>query len=113
MKKIDLDSMTEEQLRSLNYQIIRRLEFHATMRRNNQLMAFRIGDHVAFDTERGTITGVIIRINHKTASIEGDDGRRWRVSPSFLPKVADAKVASPDPQTNLFPLPGSNSARNA
>lgn len=106
MHKVDLDSMSEEQLRTLNREIVRRLEYFSAMRHKSQLMAFRVGDRVAFDSERGPVTGIVVRINQKTASIEGDDGRGWRVSPHFLQKVVDAKEMQP----NLFPVPNPRNA---
>lgn len=110
MKKIDLDSMSEDELRMLNREIVRRLEFYSSVRRKSELMAFRVGDRVAFDSDHGSVTGTVVRVNHKTASIEGDDGRGWRVSPSFLQKIADNPSAPRDNQANLFQFP--NSKRN-
>ncbi len=88
MKKINLDSMSETELRELNREIIMRLKFYSETRQKVQLMSFRIGDRVEFDTDQGFIDGVVIRINQKTATIDADDGRSWRVSPHFLRKVA-------------------------
>src|SRR3989344_8272931 len=102
--KIDLDSLSEEELRALNREIIKRLDFYSFARRKIQLMEFRVGDKVEFDTDHGTITGTVTRINQKTASIDANDGRGWRVSPGFLRKVGSAQQ-KPSTQGNLFQFP--------
>lgn len=104
MKKFDLDELSESELRSLHREIIVRLNFYSESRRKEQLMAFRIGDRVEFDTDQGHIEGFIIRINQKTASINADDGRNWRVSPNFLKKISGHPERDVS-QTNLFHLP--------
>ena len=104
MKKINLYHLSESELRSLNREIIIRLNFYSESRRKEQLMAFRIGDRVEFDTDQGRIEGLVIRINQKTASINADDGRNWRVSPNFLRKIAGLPEREVF-QTNLFQLP--------
>jgi len=51
---------------------------------------FRKGDRVSFeDRYLQTCIGTIVRINQKTASIEADDGRGWRVSFGLLRHVVD------------------------
>lgn len=51
---------------------------------------FRKGDRVSFeDRHLQTCIGTIVRINQKTASIEADDGRGWRVSFGLLRHVVD------------------------
>jgi ribosomal protein L21E len=72
--KIDLDSMSERQ-QELN-------------RKKSQLMAFQIGDRVAFEVAHVALEGMVTRINHKTATVNPDDGRAWLVSPGLLTKVA-------------------------
>lgn len=105
MKKIDLSSMSEDELRALNREIVRILDFYSSMRRKRALMAFRVGDRVAFDTDSASVVGTVIRINQKTASIDADDGRQWRVSPAFLRKSEDIRSIEPKTQANLFQLP--------
>ena len=51
---------------------------------------FRKGDRVSFEDQYlQTCIGTIIRINQKTASVEADDGRGWRVSFGLLRHVFD------------------------
>jgi hypothetical protein len=98
---IDLDKMSEQQLRQLNREIVSRLQMISAVRRTTALAAFRVGDRVAFDADHGTVTGIVVRINQKTASIDADDGRSWRVSPGALNKIAEGP---PEAQANLFQL---------
>ena len=109
--KIDLDSMSEHELRTLNSEIIRRLQMHSMIRNKSQLMAFRIGDRVAFDADHGTVEGMVTRVNQKTVTIQSDDGRGWRVSPGYV-----SKIASPAPtgsrQGYLFSVPSTGAERS-
>ncbi len=51
---------------------------------------FQRGDTVTFDDRDGrVITGVIVRINHRTASIGTTDGGTWRVPFHMLRHVLD------------------------
>jgi hypothetical protein len=105
---INLDDLSEKELLDLNREIIRRLELHRNMRRQSQLMAFRIGDKVVFETELGPIKGMIVRLNQKTATVETDDGRSWRVSPGLLSKVVGQTNESEPKQRNLFSITQGN-----
>ncbi|MGE3758676.1 MAG: hypothetical protein AB7H97_13015 [Pseudobdellovibrionaceae bacterium] len=111
MKKIDLDSMSEAELRELNREIIRRLEIYSYTRRKMELMSFRVGDRVEFDDGYQIVSGVVTRINQKTASIQADDGRGWRVAPSLLRRVNGSRDVS-EAQTNLFQFP-TNAGKNS
>ena len=106
MKKFNLNGLCEAELRDLNREIVTRLKLYSQTRREVQLMAFKIGDRVEFETEQGIVDGTVVRINQKTASVDADDGRSWRVSPHFLRKVVGTS-AQPNSteQTNLFQLP--------
>lgn len=99
--EFDLDSLSEQQLRHLNHEIVRRLQAISAARRTSALAAFRVGDRVAFDADHGAVTGIIVRINQKTASIETDEGRGWRVSPGALSKISGSNT---EVRTNLFHL---------
>ncbi len=49
------------------------------------MLEFRIGDRVAFQTDRSQIIqGTVTRYNKKTVSVSADDGHRWTVSPGLL-----------------------------
>lgn len=101
--KIDLDALSESQLRELNREIVRRLELISFTHRKVQLMSFRIGDRVEFDNGHEIVSGTVVRINQKTASIETDDGPGYRVAPCLLRKVI-GKHTVQEPLGNLFQL---------
>lgn len=82
---IDIDRLSEPELIDLNRRIVERLSFLSQMRAHRAMLEFRIGDRVAFQTDRlQTIQGIITRYNKKTVSVIADDGRRWTVSPGLL-----------------------------
>ncbi len=99
--------MTEDELRSLNREIYKRLEIMTYTKRKIELMSFRVGDRVEFDNGREIISGTVVRINQKTASIETDDGPGYRVAPGLLRRVVSV---APEPQGNLFHLRADSSS---
>ena len=101
--RIDLDSLSESELRNLHHEITRRLQMHTLVRTQSKLRSYRIGDRVAFESDQGTIEGIVTRLNQKTASIMTDDGRGWRVSPGLLYKVV-GEVRPKERQPNLFSI---------
>lgn len=87
--------MSEEELRFLNHLIIDRLKLFSQARSTALLSKFAIGDRVTFTTPEGEHrTGVILRLNKKTASIRTDDGYRWNVHPSFLATVVEGSAVN-------------------
>jgi hypothetical protein len=100
---IDIDRLSEMELIDLNQRIVERLRFLNQMRAHSAMLEFRIGDRVAFQTDRlQTIQGIITRYNKKTVSVIADDGRRWTVSPGLLHPApvagghADPKNVTPE-----------------
>jgi hypothetical protein len=113
MEKINLDSMTEDELRHLNREIYRRLEYLSSLRRAEQLMTFRVGDQIEFDDGYAIVSGIITRINQKTASIQADVGRGWRVAPGLLRKVRSVEERPEvNGQKNLFHFPSGAGTRS-
>lgn len=85
---IDIDRLSEPELIDLNRRIVERLRFLSQMRAHRDMLEFRIGDRVGFQTDRSHIIhGVITRYNKKTVTVIADDGRRWNVSPGLLHAV--------------------------
>ncbi len=103
MNKLNLDTLSEDELRVLNQEIVRRLQLMSFVRNKSKLMAFRLGDRVAFETDRGTKEGTVVRVNQKTVSIETVEGNWWRVSPSYLTKVA-TEADGIERQPSLFSI---------
>lgn len=86
---------SEDDLRYLNRLIVERLKLIHQARSTVMLANFNVGDRVTFPTGAGgEKTGVIVRLNKKTASIATDDGQRWNVYPGFLIADASAKAES-------------------
>jgi hypothetical protein len=89
---IDIDKLSELELVELNHRIVARLRFLSQMRAHKEMLAFRIGDRVAFQPPgQGQIEGVMTRYNRKSVTVVSDDGRQWNVSPSFLNKAAPSQ----------------------
>ena len=61
------------------------------------LAHFSVGDRVSFQSHTGERkTGVIVRLNKKTASIRTDEGQQWNVHPGFLSSVRTGTIEPPE-----------------
>jgi hypothetical protein len=77
--------LDEGDLRFLNRLIVERLKLLHQARSTVMLAHFSVGDRVSFPASTGEQkTGVIVRLNKKTASIDTSDGQRWNVHPVYL-----------------------------
>jgi hypothetical protein len=77
--------MGEEDLLYLNRLIVERLQLIAQARSTALLSRFSVGDRVGFPTSSGERkTGIILKLNKKTAAIQTDDKQQWNVGPAFL-----------------------------
>ena len=102
---IDIDTLTEPELVALNRRIVERLRFLQQMRAHQQMLAFKIGDRVAFGADgRGTVEGMVTRYNRKSVTVITDDGRQWNVSPALLSRAAAPSAAKPHARPNLVRL---------
>jgi hypothetical protein len=80
-----IGKLPEEDLVFLNRTIIERLKLISQAKSTAMMARFNIGNRVKFQTSDGkNKTGVIVRLNKKTASIHTDDGGSWNVFPGFL-----------------------------
>ena len=87
--------LSEEDLHFLNRLIVERLKLIAQARSTAMLAHFSIGDRVSFQSQSGQQkTGVIVRLNKKTASITTDDGEQWNVHPGYL-NPAGTEIVEP------------------
>lgn len=85
--------MNEEDLRFLNRVIVERLKLISQARSTVMMARFNLGDRVSFQGASGERkTGVIIRLNKKTASIATDDAQHWNVHPGFLTPAGPGDV---------------------
>jgi len=89
-----IQRMDEEDLRFLNRLIVERLKLIGQARSTAMLARFSLGDRVSFQSSAGEQkTGVIVRLNKKTASIATDDGQQWNVHPGFLTAASPGEIA--------------------
>jgi hypothetical protein len=86
--EVDIDKLTEAELIDLNHRVVERLRFLRQMRAHAQMLEFRIGDRVTFDSsDQGSVTGTLTRYNKKTVTIIADNGQRWNVSPGLISQL--------------------------
>lgn len=88
--KIDIDSLTYDELIELNQKIVARLHFLDSMHTHKEMMQFNPGDQVCFEPPgREKIFGTLVKYNKKTVTVITDSGQKWNVSPYLLSKVKD------------------------
>lgn len=83
---IDIDQLTEDELRDLHYRVTERLRLIHQVRAHGAMLNFSIGDRVAFNADGRRVVGVLTRYNRKTVTVIADGGHRWNVSPGLLEK---------------------------
>ena len=89
--------MDEEDLRFLNRLIVERLKFIGQSRSMAMLARFSVGDRVSFQSPSGERkTGVIVRLNKKSASITTDDDQHWKVHPVHLSSGDTVAIEQPE-----------------
>ncbi len=82
-----LNRLSEDDLHLLNNMVVERLRLYHKAHHLKNLAKFNLMDKVSFQYNGRYITGVIVKLNIKTASIRTTDGRKWNVSPSFLTRL--------------------------
>lgn len=84
---MDISKLSEKELRDLNHKIVERLRFLQQARAHKAMLDFNIGAAVCFETDSGTVTGIISKFNKKTVTVVTPEGTRWNVSPALLSKA--------------------------
>ena len=103
--KIDINSLTEDELVDLHRRITERLRFLSQTRAHHKMLEFKVGDRVMFKRDdQTTLSGVLTRYNKKTVTVITDKGEHWNVSPGLLKLAKDAK-GSDDKQSNVIQMP--------
>ena len=88
--------LNEDDLRFLNRLIVERLNLIHQARSTYMLAHFSVGDRVRFSTGSGEQkSGVVVRLNKKTASIATHDGQHWKVHPGYLSPDGPDKIDPP------------------
>ena len=103
--KIDIDSLTYEELVELNQKIVERLKFLDSMHTHKEMMRFRPGDQVSFEAP-GRIKqfATLVKYNKKTVTVITESGQKWNVSPHLLQKVKRVKTQK-EKQGKVIDLP--------
>lgn len=86
--------LDENGLRHMNRIIVERLKLVSQAHSTKMLARFSAGFRVAFTAPSGEMkTGVIQKLNKKSATVVTDDGHRWNVHPSFLSPIVEGDAA--------------------
>ncbi len=102
---VDIDGLTEPELVDLNRRIVERLRLLQQMRAHQQMLAFKVGDRVAFRADaRGTVQGMLTRYNRKSVTAITADGHQWNVAPGLLTRAAAPAAAEPQARPKLVRL---------
>ena len=89
--KIDIESLSYDDLVELNSKIVARLKFLDSVRAHKEMMRFNPGDPVCFEPPgRGRQFGTLVKYNKKTVTVITESRQRWNVSPHLLNKVKSA-----------------------
>ncbi len=79
MHRIDIDSLSEEELIELNHKVVARLRFLNQMRSHSAMLDFRIGERVKFHpTGSPEVTGILTR--YPLQQEDGYGGHRFRAA---------------------------------
>ncbi len=82
-----LNGLTHHELTILNRMVVERARLMHKAGALVSMSKLHIGDRVSWDGEDGMVrTGIIIRLNQKTVSVETGDNGYWNVSPQLLRK---------------------------
>jgi len=83
----EIKKLGEDDLIFLHSVITERLKLMSQAKSTLLMADFHPGDRVSFQGTDGLLkSGLILRLNKKTASIRTDDGHSWNVHPGFLKK---------------------------
>ena len=85
MTEINIEELSYEELIELNRQIVERLKMLENIRAFEEMMEFRIGQRVSFQSsKRGEVVGTLAKYNRKTVTVVTEAGESWNVAPSLL-----------------------------
>ncbi|MBB3386296.1 hypothetical protein ACK83U_19375 (plasmid) [Rhizobium sp. WW22] len=83
--EIDIDSLDEAALISLDDRIVGRLQVLDLEKTARALRQIKIGGRVMFEGPDNTlVSGIVVRRNRKTLSIQVDDHTQWNISPHLI-----------------------------
>jgi hypothetical protein len=107
MRRIDIDSLSEEELIELNHKVVARLRFLHQMRSHSAMLGFRIGERVKFHPDGSPVLfGILTRYNKKTVTVVTDAGENWNVAPGLLSKADSPPARKSKPEDDgVVPFP--------
>ena len=80
-----LDNCAQSDLTLINSYIVDRVKQQQANSRAEHMARFQPGDRVSFNDKHGQLVkATVVRLNKKTASLLGDAGTKWNVSPELL-----------------------------
>lgn len=86
--KINLESLSYDELAELNHKIVERLKFLDSMHAHEEMMQFNIGEKVSFEAPgKGRQIATLIKFNKKTVTVITESGQKWNISPQILSKL--------------------------
>lgn len=87
-----LDDLTIEQLLELNHAVCRRIDELRDRETLQALSRLRVGIKVTFESNHGTVVGIVTKINRKSVMVLDEDGSsRYKVSPGLLTPLHEVK----------------------
>ncbi|HJW65753.1 MAG TPA: hypothetical protein VJ507_03110 [Candidatus Bathyarchaeia archaeon] len=103
--KIDITTLSEDELIDLHRRITERLRFLSQTRAHHRMLEFNVGDRVSFKPDdRPALRGVLTKYNKKTVTIITDNGEHWNVAPGLLTLAKDTKE-SESKRSNVIQMP--------
>jgi hypothetical protein len=85
-----IKDLSLNELMVLNRMVVNQIHMIEKASALYSLSQLNIGDRVSWYGNDGIErTGIIIRLNQKTASVKADDEGYWKISPFFLRKVTE------------------------
>lgn len=80
-----LNELNLPELQILNRMVVQRIRFYQKAKTLTAMSRFHVGDRVSWDGSDGIVrTGIITRLNQKTASVKVGYEEYWKVSPQLL-----------------------------
>jgi len=90
--KINIDSLSYDELVELNHKIVERLKFLDSIHTHKEMVRFSPGDQVCFEAPgRDKQFGTLVKYNKKTVTVITESGQKWNVSPHLLGKVKNVQ----------------------
>jgi len=103
--KIDITTLSEDELIDLHRRITERLRFLSQTRAHHKMLEFKVGDRVSFKPDdRPALCGVLTKYNKKTVTVITDSGEHWNVAPGLLTLAREDKT-SENKQSNIIYMP--------